>query len=283
MHRMLLLCCLLCVISGWCRPAAFDGYPARLTPGELTADWSIVRIPAGGDGALEHYLRQVAPGMPLPDAHAAYTRGQVVDIAGRVYLVVYRPERKAPSDREGMKFMLTVLTPETPLFPTLINLRDVTAISYAGPFELQREIRAGARRYLALARLHSEGSNEAVVSANLQALRQAIAQFRTDTGADPARLADLVRPPDNAPATGLDDDGKPLAIKPGAYRGPYLDARVGVPEAPGIPLNPYVDPDLERPDPTLVDTHWLYRRGLVGVPDYLFGIFMSNGRMLGEL
>ncbi|MHB0938117.1 MAG: hypothetical protein ACYC6A_17135 [Armatimonadota bacterium] len=308
MQRMLLLCCLLVAVSAaWCRtvklPAAFDNgaYPVQVTLGELTADWFKVKVPVvdGGDTLL--LLRLMVTGMPGQELDLSLTQGQLVNLSGRLYLVVYQLKNQLPPTAEGMGAQ-AALTPQTLLYPSLVSMSDLMTLIYAGPFNLEQEMREQARMMEERARMMEErarqareradrevlaeaghGDNEARLKGTLRLMRQAINRFKADTGAYPAALADLVLPREKAPANGIDADGKPVAIAAGTYAGPYLPAASGVPEAPGIPPNPYVDTRHEVPNPALVSTHWQYKNGFVGVPEYLFGILTSDGRMLGEL
>jgi len=289
MQRKLLLCGLLIIVSaGWCQavnaPAAFAAaaYPAQITLGDITADWVKVTIP--GAAKVDIFLRyaMAGHGMPRVGQELTLTRGQIVSLAGLSYLVIYRQESAIPHNEEEWKAR-TILTPQTVLLPSLVSLGDVTTITYAGPFDLKREIRASALQRLAISAARGEGNNGAVVRSALQLMRAAISQFKEDTGAWPAALADLVRSANDSPPAGIDANGKSITIAAGAYAGPYLPAQDGIPEAPGVPLNPYIDVTREAPDPTLVATHWLYRNGAVSVPQFLFGILTDDGRMLGEL
>ena len=289
--RWTLLLCGLIAAAALCRsqeaasPAAFTpgAYPLKLTLGDLTPEWSKIIIPTSMNQGMAPMMEHGGPMALLLNENACYAKGQTVVLGGRTYLVVYGTEKIIPHNEEEARALFAAWSPQTPLLPSLISLNEVRNIIYAGRFDLKREIRASARRQLMLRQGKGEGGNEATLIANLNAMREAIAQFKLDTGAYPATLADLVLPLEQAPTRGIDANGKPLPIKPGAYAGPYLDPRGGVPEAPGIPLDPYIDLSLEQPDPALVITHWRYVDGAVSVPEFLFGIFTSNGKMLGEL
>ena len=308
MQRILLLCCLLAAMpAAWCRTvtlsSAFDGgaYPAQITLGEVTADWFKVKTPAADSADATLMLGMMVRHMPQTPVDLTLTQGQLVSLCGRLYLVVYRLHNTtAFMANEAM----AALTPQTPLYPSLISMSDLLTLSYAGAFSLEQEIRARNEairernrmaeqrtvemqervvRQEAAAAGARHGNNEAQLKAALRQMRAAIAQFRKDTGAYPAALADLVRLKGNAPANGVDANGKPLPIPAGTFAGPYLPPVNGVLEAPGIPFNPYVDLRADHPSPALLDTHWQYKDGYVGVPEYLFGILASDGRMLGEL
>lgn len=308
MQRILLLCCLLTAMpAAWCRavtlPATFDieAFPAQITLGEVTADWFKVKTPASDSAdatlmlvtVMRHYL-------PAP-TDLTLTRGQLVGLSGRLYLVVYRPQNTT-AFMEGEA--QAPLTPQTLLYPSLISISDLLTLAYAGPFNLEQEIRERNKAIDERNRMIEQrareiqervarqeaavigeryGDNEAQLKAVLRQMRTAIALFRKDTGAYPAALADLVRSKENAPANGVDADGKPVPIPDGTYGGPYLPPHGGIQEVPGIPINPYVDLHADNPSPALLDTHWQYQNGYVGVPEYLFGILASDGRMLGEL
>ena len=92
---------------------------------------------------------------------------------------------------------------------------------------------------------------ESTLRAGLHQIRNAIDQFKADTGAYPATLIDLTA------KTGTQVKAK---IKPGSYNGPYLPVAGGIGDT-GIRINPYaVKNDLRGnavipTDPAL---HWHY-------------------------
>lgn len=299
MHRMLLLCGLLAVMAGWCgEPAAFDrdAYPAMLKLGELTDEWAMVSIASTGNSAPFSGTLSLSMLSQMPVVY--YTKGQTAPLGGRVYLVVYRPESIPPKNEAEME-RFGLLTPDTRVLPALAPLDAMTDMAYLGRFNLKAEIQRSERQRVVLPRppeprVHvQEGvprpparpaGQEGQVRQSLHIMRQALARFKADTGAWPAALADLVKPPEDTPVNGIDDDGNPVAIAAGTYAGPYLlPARGGIREAPGLPPNPYIDLRMKEPDPGLVITHWHYRHGAVSVPEYMFGIRTSDGMMLGEL
>lgn len=67
-------------------------------------------------------------------------------------------------------------------------------------------------------------SKEAALRSNLKLLRNAIANFQTDTGYYPATLAGLTAT--SAPATGLDSSGTSKSITASDWHGPYLQGTV---------------------------------------------------------
>jgi len=289
---MLLLCGLLAAAAGWCgEPAAFDrnAYPATMKLGELTNEWATVSIGPVGDGPNAPHMGMMSLAMLARMPAVYYSKGQTVTLGGKSYLVFYRPETIHPRDDADLEFA-GLLTPDTPLLPALIPLEAIKDMVCLGRFELKAELERSERlrmqfpdRMNQVIDREPEG-DEGWVRQNLLDIRQALARFKADTGAWPAALADLVKPRENAPTGGIDDNGNPVAIAPGAYAGPYLRARGGaIREAPGIPRNPYIDMDMKEPDPGLVSTHWHYRNGAVSVPEYMFGIRTSDGVMLGEL
>jgi type II secretory pathway pseudopilin PulG len=83
--------------------------------------------------------------------------------------------------------------------------------------------------------------------ANLQIMRNAIAQFQDDTGRYPLVLTDLTQP---------DAQHLRTPVKKGSYHGPYLKCEFGINNT-GLPLNPFTPRLGERydPDPT---HHWRY-------------------------
>jgi len=302
MQRILLLCCLLVAMpAAWCLtvkiPTAFDNqaYPAQVKLGELNAEWFQVKLPAA-DGFDPSFLLSMMTHESVSQSDLTLTRGQLVSLSGRLYLVVYELKNNL-LPTQGEQQVLPPLTAETPLFPSLISMSDLLTLTYAGSFDLQGVIRERAKVIEAHERAVKEravqaaavamggevGNNETRVKAALQQMRAAIARFKDDTGAYPAVLTDLLLPIANAPAGGVDADGKPVPIKAGTYAGPYLSPKNGIQEAPGIPLNPYVDLRRDDPNPALLASHWQYQNGFVGVPEYLFGILTSDGKMLGEL
>jgi type II secretion system protein G len=92
----------------------------------------------------------------------------------------------------------------------------------------------------------SRQAREAVMKANLQRLRSAIAQFQADAGVYPASLDDLVAT--TPPTTGAGG----ATIPPGSYKGPYLNTRSGI-SGHGLPQNPFIEPT-----DTNVSDHWTY-------------------------
>ena len=67
----------------------------------------------------------------------------------------------------------------------------------------------------------STRAREARMKADLRLIRTAIDRFYIDTGAYPAKLADLAET--KAPAKGLDSAGNQIPIDPLKWHGPYLD------------------------------------------------------------
>jgi type II secretion system protein G len=96
-------------------------------------------------------------------------------------------------------------------------------------------------------------SRESTLKGNLHQLRQAVAQFESDTGVFPATLDDVIQP-DAATVT--------ATIPPDSYKGPYLRRDGGI-AGDGIPKNPFAD----QQSAVLAD-HWAYddTDGTVGVP-----------------
>ncbi|MHB0937613.1 MAG: hypothetical protein ACYC6A_14595 [Armatimonadota bacterium] len=89
-------------------------------------------------------------------------------------------------------------------------------------------------------------SREKVLKGNLQGIRNAIDQFKADTGVYPATLTDLTV------KTGVQVKAK---IKPGSYKGPYLPTANGIDDT-GIPVNPLKYPS--DPDYQNLTAHWRY-------------------------
>lgn len=85
-------------------------------------------------------------------------------------------------------------------------------------------------------------AKEATLRANIQELRNAVANFNADTGVYPAALTDVV-----AASTAT-----PTGTPAGTYKGPYLTPSAGI-NGSGLPLNPFVSPT----DVTVGD-HWTY-------------------------
>lgn len=303
MQRILLLCCLLVAMpAAWCLTVkihtAFDNgaYPAQVKLGELNAEWFQVKMPAVDSFDSTLMLRMMTHGESWGPADLTLTRGQLVSLSGHLYLVVYQLKNNMLLTQEEQN-ILPPLTMETLLFPSLISLSDLLTLTCAGTFDLEgairerkqaieaheREMKERAARDAVVAAGVQQGNEEGQLKIALQQMRAAIARFKDDTGAYPAALTDLVLPAEKAPAGGVDANGKPVPIKAGTYAGPYLSYKNGILEAPGIPFNPYVDLRRDDPSPALLATHWQYQNGYVGVPEYLFGILTSDGKMLGEL
>lgn len=211
-----------------------------------------------------------------------YTRGQVAKLGNEQYLLVYHPLIQ-PIDMsrmfEGGPPAAAPLTPESELALALLRLRDLAGITDIQPFNLRQELLADKRRR-ALRMNNGEQSKFDQLRADLATIRTAIETFHDDTGAYPARLADLLAPADEAPKTGVDTDGNTVTIT--AYSGPYLDPVGGITEAPGIPCNPVLDPETTTTDTSLVETHWYYNNGNVSVPEYMAGQITTDGKLLGE-
>lgn len=219
-----------------------------------------------------------------------YSKGQTVTIGNETYLVAYHPPFPVQIDNEdndGPPQPL-ILTAESPLAPALLRLHSLARIGDIKPFDLAQELAANQRFVAAFRQQNGGGqggnkpANIATLKTNLQLLRNAIEQFQADTGAYPARLADLLLDQEHAPKAGMDAEGNPVKITQG-YAGPYLPPTGGIAGAPGIPINPCIDLSLTDPDPTLVETHWLYQNGMLSVPEYMAGQMTGDGMTLGEL
>lgn len=98
-------------------------------------------------------------------------------------------------------------------------------------------------------------SRESSLKAHLIQIRNAIDQFKTDTGCYPVVLTDMVLPQNVAPKYGVNADGKRVPLPAGKYQGPYLQVSNGI---GGIPVNPYNE--LTESD---VSDHWTYQNGVV--------------------
>ena len=107
----------------------------------------------------------------------------------------------------------------------------------------------------------SRKAHDSTLRDNIMQVREAVAQFAADTGANPAKLTDIVAT--TPPATGVDDNGNSIAIPTGFYLGPYLTLQGGIGGAAiGIPINPFtplVNGVIDH-DPT---HHWTYVNGVV--------------------
>lgn len=211
-----------------------------------------------------------------------YTRGQVVKLGSDQYLLVYQPLIQ-PIDMahmlDGNPPAADPLTPESELALGLLRMRDLAGITDIQPFNLRQELLADKRRRT-LKMSNGDQSKFEQLRADLATIRTAIETFHDDTGAYPARLADLLAPADEAPTTGVDADGNTVALQ--HYNGPYLDPVGGIAEAPGIPCNPILDPENTITDTALVETHWYYSNGNVSVPEYMAGQITTDGKLLGE-
>ncbi|UJB69832.1 hypothetical protein HRE53_01140 [Acaryochloris sp. 'Moss Beach'] len=91
----------------------------------------------GISGALQSSLR----------TNIYYTQGQTITLGKQKYLVAYRPESstltellKSNRNRPPESFF-KVLTPNTQLFLSLINLAKIDSLQGIQPFDLQKEIR----------------------------------------------------------------------------------------------------------------------------------------------
>jgi len=288
---MLLICGLLAVVAGWCgEPAAFerDAYPAMMKLGELTNEWAVISIAPAVGGPSLPYGGMMSLALLSQMPAVCYSKGQTVNLGGRSYLVIYRAEITQPRNEDDFEF-IGLLTADTPVLPALAPVEAIEDMVFLGRFDLKAEIERSEKQRMRPFEQDMQVDHEPQDDAgwarkHLQDMRVAIARFKEDTGAWPAALADLVKPAENAPASGIDNDGKPVEIAPATYAGPYLKSHGGsIKEAPGIPRNPYIDMEMKEPDPGLVATHWHYHKGAVSVPEYMFGIRTTDGVMLGEL
>lgn len=111
-----------------------------------------------------------------------------------------------------------------------------------------------------LPRLMSAGreAHESTLKSNTQQIRNAIEQFRADTGSYPVTLTDMVLPKDIAPQDGVSAGGERIPLPAGSYNGPYLTAPDGI---GGIPINPFKSS--QEKDYADIDAHWMYKYGIV--------------------
>lgn len=86
---------------------------------------------------------------------------------------------------------------------------------------------------------HLTRDPETALRLRLAEVRNAILVYRHDTGLYPTDLSDLTTT--EAPTMGLDTRGRPMAINPDYWRGPYLDCPLTCPVS-GEPLDYYCDP-----------------------------------------
>ncbi|WP_299406141.1 hypothetical protein [Acaryochloris sp. IP29b_bin.148] len=122
--------------------------PMRLQLKTLDSSWQRLSLsqdsvgPAmlfGMSGLLQSALR----------ANLYYTQGQTITLGKQKYLVVYRPQGSDLTLRELLQSgrnkspeeLITVLTPDTQLVLSLINLAKIESLQDIQPFDLQKEIR----------------------------------------------------------------------------------------------------------------------------------------------
>lgn len=254
----------------WADALSGQAAPLSITMKDLTADWQQMHVSTqhvGVEGQLIAMARAQSGGA---DFGLYYTKGQVLVIDGDSFLVSYNAvldlKKISAMVKHGTEVgAIFVLTPDTPLALTLLNLRtcgnflDIRPFDATGFRQLERRV------------------NEATLRANLHQLRSAVEQFNADTGAYPLRLSDLLLPKHQAPKQGISERGASITIPANAYMGPYLSRRGGIAEAPGIPCNPFVDLTAANLDPNNVATHWKYVNGVVTVPDA-----MANEKTVDE-
>jgi len=276
---MMLLCllCLAAMAQGMpdSEPLGLGKYPAVVQLQAMNATWQRVRVITGTTWSTMLVKSAHGPA-DTATADTYFTRGQTTVLHGATYLVLYRvaggPE----------------VTADAGAALSLIRVRDIVAVQFLGPFDLERTLaldrEPAPRRPAEDAEPPRRGNQglETTLKVNLQMVRNAIEQFQADTGAYPAALTDLVLPLEQAPAAGVDRDGKAVAIPAGKYAGPYLAPVGGISGAAGIPVNPLVNPQAADPDPKNVATHWKYANGTLTVPDAMAETVGADGAKYGE-
>jgi len=253
--------------------------PLTLKLGQLDGTWRCISPTPPKNGADTFLSLIVSSQMhqPLP-MNVMYTKGETVTAAGEVYLLAYNYSPQAMASPEQMQRgeapKMVPMTADSEITLCLLNIRTMGSLLDIHPFDLKQEIAAGPN---AMALQGAERkAKEASLKGNLHELRNALEQFQADTGAYPLALTDLLRDEAHQPTAGVDLEGKRVTITRGSYKGPYLTTQGGLPSAPGIPLNPFVDMNAAQPDPNNVATHWKYQNGLLHCPDWMKGNTLDN-------
>lgn len=117
-------------------------------------------------------------------------------------------------------------------------------------------------------------AKESALKANLQRIRGAVAHFQADTGLFPILLADLITEPTQGTNAELATPA-PENLSPDSWKGPYLEPKGGIPDVPGVPMNPFVAPAAGQGE----EDHWLYVTddGTVTVPAALADLTTVDG------
>ncbi|MHB9131072.1 MAG: hypothetical protein ACYDBB_08290 [Armatimonadota bacterium] len=257
--------------------------PLSLKLRELDGNWRRLLINEAKQDVLLPLLMRMSedPGSAPSFGTVYYTTGRTISIAGETYLAAYSVPKPTITLRDmehgDTPLLRTLLTRETTLVLTLLNLRTVGHLQDIRIFDLDQEVAGDKAAMTKMITQAEQKAKEATLRANLQQLRNAIGQFEADTGVYPATLSDLV----------AKDEGRlqTVVIPAGAYKGPYLTPGGVVREALGLPANPFVDLKAAQPDPGKIATHWKYspRTGMVTVPDTMAETQTVDGTKLGQL
>ena len=161
-----------------------DMFPLTMQLKDLTNEWLHVAIGAQAESSnpLAIYATMFSPG-----GGAYYTKGQMVTVAGEMFLVAYRVQSKVNLQalmRSSGPPAPAKLTPETTLGISLLNLRAVTSIDDIRPFDLKQEIaesdKLATEAAEAGAGVESEASGEAGSLSNLKQMALAVLMYAQD-------------------------------------------------------------------------------------------------------